>query len=125
MKRPMYLYPGVHIVDVWDAAKDGLDLLLCQDGPSHLSLLLQRVLEELGQKGTKQCDQKVTSGLRVYVCVCVCVFRDILETVTCMYNYKCMIFFTETVGLIIRANRFKQYIGALNFLVHFSQVISF
>lgn len=39
------------LVDVWDAAEDGLDLLLGQDGSAHLALLLQGQLKELRPPG--------------------------------------------------------------------------
>lgn len=35
-----HLYSGVNIVDVWDAAKNGLDFFLGQNGSTNLPLLL-------------------------------------------------------------------------------------
>lgn len=49
-----HLDPGVHLVDLWDAAEDGLDLLLGQDGAPHLPLPLQGVFKELkGENKTR------------------------------------------------------------------------
>lgn len=53
MLRTSYLYPGVNLVDLGDAAKDGLDLFLGQDGSAHLPLLFKGQLEKLRQEKHK------------------------------------------------------------------------
>lgn len=42
-----YLYSGMNFIDVWDAAKYCLNLLLSQDRSTHLSLFFQWMLEKL------------------------------------------------------------------------------
>lgn len=42
-----HLYSGVYFINVWDAAKDGLNLFLCQDGASDLPFFLQWIFEKL------------------------------------------------------------------------------
>lgn len=46
-----HLYSGVNVIDVWDAAKYGLDFFLGQNGSPNLPLFLQWKLEKL-QKET-------------------------------------------------------------------------
>lgn len=53
MLRTSYLYPGVNLVDLGDAAEDGLDLFLGQDGSAHLPLLFKGQLEKLRQEKHK------------------------------------------------------------------------
>lgn len=50
-----HLYPGVHFINVWDAAKDGLNLFLSQDRASDLPFFLQWIFEELKQQTQKTC----------------------------------------------------------------------
>lgn len=48
-----HLYPGVHFINVWDAAKDGFNLFLSQDGASDLPFFLQWILEKLKEQTQK------------------------------------------------------------------------
>lgn len=43
----------MHFIDVWNTAKDGLELLLSQDRAAHLPFFLQRVFEELKEEMNK------------------------------------------------------------------------
>ena len=53
MNMKKYLDLSVNVINVWDTSKNGLYFLRGQNRAAHLPFLLQRDLEELGNKNIK------------------------------------------------------------------------
>lgn len=66
LMRTHYLYSGVNLVDVWDAAKYCLHFFLGQDGSAHLPLFFQWKLEKLWIKTDMRKAHKHTSTNMFY-----------------------------------------------------------
>lgn len=59
-----HLYPCVHFINVWDAAKDGFNLFLSKDGAPNLPFFLQWILEKLKLQTEKTCTYKTENFLK-------------------------------------------------------------